>query len=622
MTAYAEDAPTIEMGVANMTFLLERMYADCAPGQFIREYTKNAIQAIEALQIDPEDNLGLIAEIGWTVWRAGDSNKLAIYDTGIGMTADQLVRNINSLSASGHQQGQGKNYGVGAKISAVPKNKEGILYFSLTKGETSANCLEVWYDPDRDCYGIKPRRHQGILLNTRRIDLNKLPVTIREAGHGTMVVFLGNTPGENTWDPPPAVPTPKRWLYRYLNGRFFRLPKGLEIKVNPAGDDRDPRLAKERRVVKPFGTWLDENHESKGTVRLDGASAHWWITKPNTDITSGHWPSLGFIGALWQDELYDAFSAGQGAARLGSFGVLFEAKRVAIIVEPDADNPALTSDTARARLLIRGESLPWEDWAAQFREKVPREIEELQSSFAAKTDMGDVRRNIANRLENLKELFSLPKYRRVRNGILEAEPDSRMSGLGGAPEPEHPDVESGTRNRNEQLPLPTISASTTSRRRRTDYLSGLAVESGEGVPAESVGIIDRIPDISWVSVEDGTRQPDFMEDRAASFSGENNRLLINADFRVFQESIQRHATDYSNHGAAKEVAKQAVREWYAQQLIEVVVGSRALLSESNPRWDGAAMKTIVSEESLTAAVLARSHVETSIKRIMRNRFTY
>lgn len=37
------------MEVANMGFLLDRLGADCAPLQFLRELTVNAIEAIQAL---------------------------------------------------------------------------------------------------------------------------------------------------------------------------------------------------------------------------------------------------------------------------------------------------------------------------------------------------------------------------------------------------------------------------------------------------------------------------------------------------------------------------------------------------------------------------------------------
>src|SRR5205823_223200 len=99
---------TLEMKVANMTFMLERLAQDCAPLQFVRELTENAIDSIEALR-------GSAGEIRWDVdWtRYGhepkEGYKLAIIDTGIGMTGPEMVHYINQLSSSMHQQSKHGN---------------------------------------------------------------------------------------------------------------------------------------------------------------------------------------------------------------------------------------------------------------------------------------------------------------------------------------------------------------------------------------------------------------------------------------------------------------------------------------------------------------------------------
>src|SRR3954463_3159240 len=92
---------TLEMKVANMTFMLERLAQDCAPLQFVRELTENAIDSIEALQ-------GHTGEVRWDVdWirynlEPKEGYKLAIIDTGIGMTGPEMVNFINQLSSSMH----------------------------------------------------------------------------------------------------------------------------------------------------------------------------------------------------------------------------------------------------------------------------------------------------------------------------------------------------------------------------------------------------------------------------------------------------------------------------------------------------------------------------------------
>src|SRR3954463_4310084 len=81
---------TLEMKVANMTFMLERLAQDCAPLQFVRELTQNAIDSINAL----DSQHGEIRwDVDWTRKNLGTSEgyKLAIIDTGIGMTGPEMV---------------------------------------------------------------------------------------------------------------------------------------------------------------------------------------------------------------------------------------------------------------------------------------------------------------------------------------------------------------------------------------------------------------------------------------------------------------------------------------------------------------------------------------------------
>ena len=68
-----------------------------------------------------------------------------------------------------------------------------------------------------------------------------------------------------------------------------------------------------------------------------------------------------------------------GTARLQQFGVIFGYRQVVIYVEPHANETRLTTNTARTNLLINNEPLPWADWAAEFREKMPSEIEDPAS---------------------------------------------------------------------------------------------------------------------------------------------------------------------------------------------------------------------------------------------------
>jgi len=133
-----------------------------------------------------------------------------------------------------------------------------------------------------------------------------------------------------------------------------------------------------------------------------------------------------------------------------------------------------------------------------------------------------------------------------------------------------------------------------------------------GVPSEEVA--SQIPKINvqWVDVASGTRTLDDMEDRAAKYVQEDNLLLINADFRVFTDMISRWTKKYSHVAGCQGTVEAVVREWFAQQLLETIVGSLAL--KGSKEWSTPMVQNLWSEETLTAVVLPRYSIDFNIKR--------
>src|SRR5215203_3173168 len=92
---------TLPMTVANTGFMLDRLGQDCSPLQFLRELTQNAIEAIQAL---PEPVGQIIWDVDWDWYDLTGVYKLCVTDTGVGMTGEEMVRYINQLSSSVHEQ--------------------------------------------------------------------------------------------------------------------------------------------------------------------------------------------------------------------------------------------------------------------------------------------------------------------------------------------------------------------------------------------------------------------------------------------------------------------------------------------------------------------------------------
>ena len=391
---------------------------------------------------------------------------------------------------------------------------------------------------------------------------------------------------------------PSRWVLRYLNSRYFQFPERITVKARegwelPQGD-RHNFL----RTVDGQKNWLDQNSQSRGGVVLEGATAHWWIIGKDVDQNSGHMAPVGHVAALYQDELYEMAIGRAGVTRLQSFGVIFGHNRVVIYVEPDNGDDRLTSNTARTHLLLDGESLPWTEWAAEFRDKFPHEIHQLIEEVAAGSIPGDHRQSIKERLKQIRELFRISRYRPSKSGSVGI--DEETLSVGGRSRSD------GSKRDGEST------GSHGGRGGRAGDIYAL-FQTVHGKPGQEFRF-EQDPEVTWVVVENGTRTPPDMEDRAAKFLPQQNKLLINGDFRVFVDMVERWCTKYSHAPSPRIIVEQVVHEWFEQQLVEAILGAQAL--RGSTQWTVEELERIWSEEALTTVVLPRYHIDNNIRRAL------
>lgn len=587
---------TLEMGVANTGFIVDRLGRDCAPLQYLRELTQNSIEAI----LDTPEKRGEIHwDVDWNHYDLTGQYKLAIIDTGRGMDGEDMLRYINKLSSSSHEQAHDANFGVGAKVAAATRNHAGLLYLSWKDGQ--GWLTHLWRDPDTGQYGVARNQredgsyHDGYV----RLSNDVKPPLVND--HGTMVVLLGDDDEHNTVEPPEGIEGRQRWIQKYLNTRYFRFPEGIEVKVREAyqapRDDPHRNMLKPVRGQKPF---LDSESAWSGAVPLTGATAHVWILNEDlgTKNYGDKWAATGHMAALYQDELYEMLTGRAGVARLQLFGVIFGHNRVVIYVEPDEDT-LLSSNTARTQLLVDGRPLPWADWAAEFRADMPVAVQELMEEITGGAIASDHRQAIKERLKQIRHLLrNVSRYKRTSTGPIRV----ADSTVGGAP-----------RNRNEDVSRDGAGRSG-DRGGRAGGIYALFVEEA-GDPAEEVAA-DPMPEVVWISErhEPPTRTPELLEDRAAKYLPDQNLLQINADFRVITDMIDRWGEFYQDVPGAKAVATEVVHEWFEQALVETVIGAQAL--RNSPQWTLDDLAKLWSEEGLTAAVLQRYHVDVNVRRTL------
>jgi hypothetical protein len=585
---------TLFLTVANTGFLLDRMGQDCHPLQFLRELTQNSIESI--LRTD-EKKGEIVWDVDWKHYSEKGYYKLSITDNGDGMTGEQMVKYINQLSSSVSEQSFIGNYGVGAKISAATRNHAGLIYLSWS--DSKGAMIHLWRDPDSIRYGLRQfEMDDGSYQHYVEIEDDAKPEQIKR--HGTRVVLLGMSEDADTMNAPAGSASPSRWVAKYLNGRYFRFPEGVTVKAREGWTL--PRTDKDRNLLRTVvgqEQYLEKHSIASSALQLSGAVAHWWILKDDKAISqlSGSFESSGHVAALYGNELYELQTGRAGTARLQQFGVILGHKRVVVYVEPQGDESlSVTTNTARTHLSINKEPLPWTDWAAEFREKMPNEITEIVNESVASTSADDHAKSIRERLQQILDLYKLSRYRPSPNGSLLIDMDALARGGRSRPgDYTHRDTPIG--------PGP-------SERGGTAGGAYSAYLKKDGVPGEAVK--DIWPKVFWVSVKEGTRSNGDLEDRAARFLLDTNHLIINGDFRVFTDMIEKWNRDLSEGAAVNEIVTKAVRNWFQQALEETVIGIQAL--QKSKEWTDEDILKATSEEALTAAVMQRYHVYNSVKR--------
>jgi hypothetical protein len=589
---------TLPMQVRNMSFMLDRMGQDCAPLQYLRELNQNAIQSI--LNLRPPKG-EIIWDVDWNHHTLTDVYKLAVIDTGIGMTGEEMVTYINALSSSMNEQSETGNFGVGAKIAAAPKNHAGLVYLSWKDGV--GYMIHLWRDPQSRVYGLRQfARPDNSYGHWAYIQDDVKPNAIKD--HGTMVVLLGNETDQDTMQAPEHAPSPSRWIARYLNTRYYQFPEGITVRAREGWEY--PRSNKDTNLLRTVTgqKWYLEKHSTtSGKVVLTGAIAHWWLLKDEEALTqnSGFLASSGHTAALYQDELYEMTTGRAGVARLQSFGVIFGYNRVVVYVQPtNGAGKRLTSNTARTHLLINSEPLPWSDWAAEFREALPQAIKDLMEEVAGASTVSDHKQSIRERLKQIRDLFRISRYRPVRSGKLRLDEDAVTVGGKAKEEAEERDGSGSS------------SGKSGGKGGRAGDIYSLFL-AAKGIPGEEFRV-DIQPEVRWVSVADGTRTPPDMEDRAAKYLPSENMILANGDFRLFADMTERWCKQYSHVAGARETVLDVVREWFEQQLIETVMGLQALRDAR--QWSVQDVDKTWSEEALTAAVMPRYHIDIAVKRAL------
>ena len=182
-----DDFEIEEMQTKETSFSLDQIARQCSPLQYVRELTKNAIEAI------PKEEEG---EIFWTYDKdeldESGIHKLTCIDSGLGMDGEEERLYMNNMYSSIKEQTAEGNFGIGAKVAALSRSPKGLLYKSYKDGK--GYLAELCQHPISGKYGLRQQLElDGSLTPYMQIPFDSMPEELRgnNATSGTMVPDTG-----------------------------------------------------------------------------------------------------------------------------------------------------------------------------------------------------------------------------------------------------------------------------------------------------------------------------------------------------------------------------------------------------------------------------------------------
>jgi hypothetical protein len=131
------------LNIRDKTFLINRTIQQAPSGTLVREFVKNC-----------EENAALASEGNRSIRvypvEIGGVRKLAFWNTGPGMSAEELRQATDLSSSIGKALALDGNFGIGAKVSGLAVSREGIRYRSCKNGRVHE--VTIGYDEEQETY--------------------------------------------------------------------------------------------------------------------------------------------------------------------------------------------------------------------------------------------------------------------------------------------------------------------------------------------------------------------------------------------------------------------------------------------------------------------------------------
>jgi hypothetical protein len=579
-----------------------------------------------------------------------------IADNGIGMSPDNIKIFLMSFGGGGRPIGLTQNFGQGFKSSCYEWNPYGIIVSSWTKDDPEG-CM-IWihrvtragkifwelrdFETDE---GTMEDVIAPCFLEEIGVDVAALKTPeIEAAGQGTVFLFLGQNPGEDTHrgDVDRGEDKVKRGTIIYINSRFLTIPEGVTVRVAEVEGSavRQQGSWKKDYLESPSGDFLSVDwRRARGALAYVPGDAQrgrfklkhdtWvdWYLANDDVITKGQTdgPSSPHICLAYEHETYERKTT---VRDYRPFGLIEEFKnRLWLVLTPPKYNDGqpdwgVFPQGSRGQLLSKGGTqLPWADWEDSFAANLPRPIQAALDEFRkSRTSPADS----TQRRERLKRIAARLATRFRPTNLIE-NAFGRTAGTDSGTRTGQPRV--GVKPKRPTKPEP--SDRSPSQQRDTGGAGDTAVLN-EDRDGEYFGAVrrssDGIPATAW--------DPKFPEDEFAyavrfdkgdCVDGSFGTVHFNLSFPLFESEFLYWSEQYPK--AASNEIVDLVKSVYEDEVISKIMHAQKMSGQplhtsegSVERVNNANIESWTSPDALTSAVLGLINVEQRINVLAGSRF--
>lgn len=586
---------------ANEAFAVARQIEHCPPKMMLRELVMNAIEAAEK---DVSGSGEVVIKPVVTSECPGIT-KLAIYNNGPGMSADELLKVCDLSSTHNKIVGLDGNFGIGAKVASLPSNKLGMRYWSCKGGRVSQVIL--CQDQDTGVYGVQE------LSDKTGWSSFTADVTIRASLEGyeiskdwTEVVLYGNTPEQNTVLNPfesknlEEDETISQWIQRGINERFFRIPENVTLFFAAGTHTRGATKLKFKTLSDRIKMSYDKNlpaNQQDGFYKQcrhecvevgEGVKIH-YIHDPLVKEPAGKTRNASYSGApcyvstfismVYKGEFYELSAKDAWRHIAPKFGVPWGYKVLTILIEIP-DNYGVMPDSYRENIRYANskEVVKSLDFAGIVISNRPKWVLDVIDSMTPSGNNNDLRQELQNLLD--ESLMRSVSPTKKRDGEMSAsEGNIGAAGRGDTSSGDHPNPD----------PKPSIK-------------KGLRWDMSGTVIASNLDNRIKAPLIKPLYNEEAINEKDI-QDRAGLYEETENVLYVNMKYSAVDQAFQHFLDKYATYPDQDTLQYYALQR--AEELIQRLVG-RALIyakvKKLHPKtWSAADIERAMSPESLSLA---------------------